>query len=260
MVSWLDSTPVPNYLANAFFLGNFDIINTQHWTFPFSNFWSICIEEHFYLLWPFIIAFIPIKHLLKFLLGFFGLSIAFRIYTALSMNYPWFTLYLHTLSRMDEIVIGAIGAYFYFKKPFQLSLNWKWRTVLFVILIAVLSIDIVSDWGIWYKAAFKKYFYLLIFSLLLIDYNFNSKFKHLIKPNSIIHYLGKISYGIYMYGNIVFLFVIKKIMWEYNSSNMWLFIIANIIITIGISALSYEILEKPFLKISKRFRIIDSKR
>lgn len=53
----------PNYLANLFFLNNFNAINTLQWQFPFAHFWSICVEEHFYLVWPLILFFIPVKRI-----------------------------------------------------------------------------------------------------------------------------------------------------------------------------------------------------
>ena len=62
LVSWLQE-PTPNYTWNLFFIGNFDVIFSQKWLYPFSHLWSICIEEHFYLIWPFLIAYVPIKRL-----------------------------------------------------------------------------------------------------------------------------------------------------------------------------------------------------
>src|SRR6056297_394494 len=83
LVSWLNED-APNYLANALFVSNFHTINTGKWMYPFAHFWSICIEEHFYLVWPFIIAFIPNKHLMKVFISLIIISIAFRMYTVMT--------------------------------------------------------------------------------------------------------------------------------------------------------------------------------
>jgi len=48
LVSWLGK-PSPEYWYNIFFINNFRTIETTWWVYPFPHFWSICIEEHFYL-------------------------------------------------------------------------------------------------------------------------------------------------------------------------------------------------------------------
>ncbi len=260
LVEWLQSTPEPNYLANALFLGNFNLIQTKLWVFPFAHFWSICVEEHFYLFWPFLIAFIPRKYLLSFFTILLLGSIFFRMYVFSNTSEPWFALYLHTLSRIDVLVIGAIGAWYYSQKPFVFVLKRSYRWALFLLLIVALSIEGVSAWDSMFSAMFKKYFYISIIAILLLDYNFNPYFKHLLKPKSIIHYFGKVSYGIYMYGNMLNLFVVKKVMWVYKMDRAWIFFLITIFLSLLIPIISYEVLEKPFLRIAKRFRRVQTDR
>ncbi len=259
LVGYLEM-PEPNYLMFSVFLGNFSTIVSQDWTYPFAHFWSICIEEHFYLVWPFLIYFIPKKHLLKTFATVILLSIAFRVYSAYFVDDVWYTIYLHTLSRIDVLVIGAVGAYFYSEKPFKFELTKYIRLLLVALLVFALSIEAVSSWETVFMVAFKKYFYIGIFAVLILDYNFNPNFKHLLPIKSFVHYLGKISYGIYMYGNIVYLVVIKKIMQTYHISNLWFYFSTVIILTIIVSVISYELFEKQILKLNKRFRVIKTER
>ena len=259
LVSWLDSE-TPDYLANIFFIGNFEIIDSKTWTYPFAHFWSICIEEHFYLIWPFIILLVPNKKLLASFGILIFLSISFRLWTSYSMEHPWYTLFLHTLSRIDVLVIGAIGAYFYSKKPFIVKLNRTTRILLLCVLIISLAIEPIVLWDTPFLAGFKKFFFIGIIAILLLDYNFNPKFKHFLKKKSIIHYLGKVSYGIYMYGNILLLIIIKKIMWEFQINNMWVFFLIVTCLSLIIPILSYELFEKQILKLNKRFRVIKTER
>jgi len=259
IVDWVNS-PSPNYLPNILFINNFEGIKTQEWTYPFAHFWSICIEEHFYLVWPFIIAFVPNKRLMPVFLSLILLSISFRLYTSYTMEYPWYTLYLHTLSRIDVLVIGSIGAYYYSIKPFNFKLLPSIRYSLLAILIVSLSIDTVELWDTHFLAGFKKFFYIGIISVLLLDYNFNPNFFHLLPKKSIFHYLGKVSYGIYMYSNIIVLIVIKNIMWTYSIRNLWIYLSLNIGLSILIPIISYELWEKHILKLNKRFRVIKTDR
>jgi len=259
LVSWLDADS-PNYLVNALFINNFHAIKTADWTYPFAHFWSICIEEHFYLVWPFIIAFIPTKHLMKVFISLIMISIAFRMYSVMTMDKPWFTLYLHTLSRMDVLIIGAIGAYYYAKKPFEINLSRYYRVLLWVVLIGVFCLEPVVNWNTVFLAGFKKFFYIAVISMLLLDYNFNAKFRHILKPNSIFHYFGKISYGIYMYGNILLLIIMKKIMMKWEIDNLYIYMLLVTGLTLIIPAISYELIERPILKLKRKFAMIKTRR
>jgi peptidoglycan/LPS O-acetylase OafA/YrhL len=42
LVSWLQETS-PNYTWNLLFIGNFDVIFTEKWLYPFAHLWSICM-------------------------------------------------------------------------------------------------------------------------------------------------------------------------------------------------------------------------
>lgn len=108
LVSWLQE-PTPNYTWNLFFIGNFDVIFSQKWLYPFSHLWSICIEEHFYLIWPFFIAYVPIKRLTTVCLSLILVSIGFRMYAWANFDQGWYYAFTHTLSRMDVLILGAIG-------------------------------------------------------------------------------------------------------------------------------------------------------
>ncbi len=259
LVSWLNED-APNYLANALFVSNFHTINTGKWMYPFAHFWSICIEEHFYLVWPFIIAFFPRKHLLKLFFALVLVSIGFRIYASMSMEHPWFAIYLHTLSRMDVLVIGSAGALFYAAKPFTINLSRVYRYGLMALLIAALALEPVVRWDTVFLAGFKKFFYTGVIAVLLLDYNFNPKFKHILPHNSIFHYFGKISYGIYMYGNIILLIIIKKMMIKWEIDNMFIYMGLVVGLSLLIPAISYELFEKPILKLKRRFSVIKTRK
>lgn len=259
LISWLDK-PSPNYIPNILFVNNFATIRSEEWTYPFAHFWTICIEEHFYLVWPFLIAFVPNKRLIPVFVSIITFSIFFRLLSPSVVQDPWYVLYLHTLSRIDVLVIGSIGAYYYSEKPFKFKLNRLIRYILIVILFISLSIEPVDQWATYFMVGFKKYFYIGIISVLLLDYNFSSNFKHFLPKKSVIHYLGKVSYGIYMYSNIIILIVIKKFMWIFESRNMYLYFFLIVSLSIIVPIISYELIEKHILKINKRFRRIKTDR
>ena len=253
LLVYLTNSESPNYLANLFFLGNFDIIFSGKWMYPFSHFWSICIEEHFYLIWPFIIAFVPVKYLLKTFVFLILISISFRCFAYLNFDNFWYHIYLNPLSRMDEIIIGAIGGYFYFSKPIVFKLPKLLRVLFLISLIVILSVESMVLWDGLISASLKKYIYLVLIIPLLLDFNFNPSFKRVLKPNSVFHYLGKVSFGIYMYSNVILLFVIGLFKYA-GLHNITLFFLVNVLVTIVVSVISYEFFEKKFLKLSSKYR------
>ena len=262
LLVYLTKSQQPDYLTTAFFINNFHTIITESWNYPFAHFWSICVEEHFYLFWPLILAFIPNKKLPFVFALFIGMSIAFRGYAAMSMPYPYFTLYMHTLSRIDVMVIGAALAYFHFKKPFRPTFPMWLRLAVYSVFTVLLFLEPNNLWDGLYMSMFRKYFYVAVIAFEMMNYLFNEKALFNFKKKNSLHYLGKTSYGIYMFGNMIIPFVIgieNKITGTFLH-NVFLFLALNVIITCLVAIVSYELFEKRFLVFKKRFEIIKTER
>ena len=79
-----------------------------------------------------------------------------------------------------------------------------------------------------------------------------------IGDKSPLNYLGKISYGLYVYHIIVINLLIQLFRgWEYNLDSPLMafsFLVLALILSVAISGLSYRLFEKPFLKLKKYFR------
>lgn len=71
-----------------------------------GHFWSLGVEEHFYLMWPLLIMFCKERQLSRALLGLIAVSIACRV-LLLSLGYDVFTF---SLCRMDGLCAGALLA------------------------------------------------------------------------------------------------------------------------------------------------------
>jgi peptidoglycan/LPS O-acetylase OafA/YrhL len=73
------------------------------------HFWSLAIEEQFYIIWPFVVWFFSSRGLLRFCVFLFFFSILFRntgMYFKFVMPFP----YVATFGRMEGITLGAIIA------------------------------------------------------------------------------------------------------------------------------------------------------
>jgi len=258
LVNWLGEKQ-PVYWPTIALINNFQTIWTQEWTYPFAHFWSICIEEHFYLFWPLIIAFVPEKklpHAIAMLLCF---SWGYKIYTYIFLSSNWYQLYLHTFSRMDVILLGGLLAVFYLKKPFEFRLHWLVMTLISVILVFLLAFDDMSNYENMLNGVTRRFVYILLMGLLMMDILFNPGHKTAIGRFKPLLYLGKVSYGIYMYGNILVLVVIKKVLMQYGITNIYLYFFIIFASSLIVPVISYELLEKPFLKLKQRFSLVKTR-
>ena len=79
------------------------------WVPYIGHFWSLAVEEHFYLFWPILIYIVPNKNLSKLCLSMIAFSFAFRIWTAY-IGEPNMVRYIFTFSRFDALSLGAYMA------------------------------------------------------------------------------------------------------------------------------------------------------
>lgn len=246
-----------------FFLENYKMLIMDNFpkTTPLSVFWSLCIEEHFYIVWMVAIFLLPIKRILAFLL--------------LSVGVAWIARYFDTaiwdntmieqndlFTNIDYFAIGGILGYFVAKDYHRvassiqnISNTWKYFFIALVIAMVVFQDQILPS----------NNFILSIFRPTIIAAAFTSliaifipeKSSIRISDNHIISYLGKISYGLYVY-HIIFVHVLFQYFIKHKIlMDDWLtvggFMIAVLGGSILTSMLSFRFLEQPFLEWRKKF-------
>lgn len=218
--------------------------------------WSIGVEEQFYLFWPLFIYFIIKRRLNIYIIGFI------IIYTAL----PYVLNYINIYTIENEKLYSFVEKFFYYTKfncmaigaflGANLALNKKWLKVFYSnfhlsILIIILAFAI---WFLGIKFGnFTEELYAVSFAFMILCVVKNKKIKI---DNKITSFLGKISFGIYMYHWIIILILIKLL---YPIKNEYYFEIVLYIsvfaLTIIISWISYNTYEKFFLNLKKKYEI-----
>ncbi|MDB5271670.1 MAG: acyltransferase [Chitinophagaceae bacterium] len=219
--------------------------------------WSIGVEEQFYVIWPWIMR--STKNYLKvFLCIIFGmviLSAGLRFIanhmTAFTTNLAWIKLSqdintCFSMLRMGCMCIGAIGAWLLFYKKDRV-LQFVYRKEIQVVTCALLVVLFLINPAI---PLIKHECYAVLYLILILNLASNRQ-SLLTLENKPLNYLGKISYGVYMYHP----FVIGLIMGLLNLlevKNIFLYNLVlyflTISLTIGIAALSYVTIEKRWIE------------
>ncbi len=98
--------------------------------------WSLAVEEHFYLVWPFLVLQFDGTKLLKIIAG----AIAGALLCRLALGQ--FEMYYFTLARMDSIAIGAALA-IWARSPKGLARLVPWAKRVFVLIGCALVIQLL---------------------------------------------------------------------------------------------------------------------
>ena len=233
-----------------------------------THFWSLAVEEQFYLIWPLFLFITPKEHLKKFLLVIilFGPVVRFMTSIAISENTFSFIgdqtdliIYVLPFSHMDAF---AMGGYFaiYFSKKMESS-RTVWLLIAFTFAIGLITEYLFSTDGMYGSglgyAPFMKdsYKYIWGYSLLNIVFAYilihvrDRKFLPELFENPVLYYLGQISYGLYVFHYPV----IWTINYNLTDYSWFIRMLLSLFVTIVISILSYEFIEKWFIQSKDKY-------
>lgn len=222
----------------------------------FNHFWSLAVEEQFYLFWPWVIIFVPNKHLQKVMIGTIILSILTKTYIFI-YELNWMANTYFTISCLGSLGLGALFAYWNSFKPkiTQYFMKFYWIIIRIIVYFG-LHYFMILNGMFWYKEIFDEFMF-AIMAALIINYASKDRFKSIFKwvlEKKFVSYSGKISYGLY-----VFHFFIPSLYWYLapkigiEIQNKYLQFIAFYFLTFIMAFLSWNLIEKPINSLKKKF-------
>jgi peptidoglycan/LPS O-acetylase OafA/YrhL len=243
----------------SLFVGNFWMIKHSTWTVGMLNpLWSLCIEEHFYIVIPLLIFIIPKPYLIHLFVIVIVLSLGFKTYYAVQPNQV-FIMYCHTLARVDELAIGGLLAVWYNNNNKRFNISAASIIVVGIVLFVIMIVGRVGYLSTSnYAAIWVRYLYVGPLVFLFCGLVLNTKqfsFINKIINNKIINHLGKISFGLYMLHQPLLDLVAY---WLPAANNILLLRVGiNMVLTIGLASLSFTYYEGYFLKLKEKFSVKD---
>jgi peptidoglycan/LPS O-acetylase OafA/YrhL/CubicO group peptidase (beta-lactamase class C family) len=247
------------YLQNWLFVVNEGYENNR----ILAHFWSLAIEEQFYLVWPLFVWLLSSKQLLKFSIFITILSIITRI-AYFVYGYSWLATDT-TITRLDTLCLGAVIAILIREHNPRLWLE-KYSRLIFKISFLVVLLLLVLDhsWfrpeGTIMRTIGLTIVAIMFASLLIISLSDNPKsFATRFFSSKILGFFGKYSYSMYVFHfPLLFFFVpqTRNLINRLEGSGITSFFIAGILgimLTVLISLLTWRIIEKPILGLKKYF-------
>ena len=247
-----------NLTLYAFFMPNlaFSIYTTAVPNIGQS--WSIGVEEQFYLLWPLLIR--KSKNILKSILWITGTIIALKGIILLSSTFVKLDALIVlkkflAMSKLECMALGGLGAYVLFNNKEKI-LRIVYRPISQITSVVILPILIYFT-----PTAFEDILHLFFsISFLVIILNVANNEKSILKfENRIFQYLGRISYGFYMFHVMCIVFTIhfldKYIGLDNDISKPQHLLLYGLsfLLTVAVSSLSYHIFEKAFIRLKDKY-------
>ncbi|MCW8924738.1 MAG: acyltransferase [Xanthomonadales bacterium] len=228
---------------HVIYLSNFNFAISNSWQGAVSHFWTLAVEEQFYLIWPFFILLIPVKALIRVICLIIPLVLVYRL-TAHSLGANDILVWVMLPDSMDALCSGALVAilvrYCGLKSTQKASLVVAGICLTFWIYLQVFDLS-----GYLHSLNLGATAIAVFFAWLILHASEgHSGVLGRVLTLPALTFIGKISYGIYVLHNFVF-YVLVFHMPNFKSLNPVLMAVLGGLATMTIASLSWFLLEKP---------------
>jgi len=222
------------------------------------HYWSLGVEEQFYMFWPWLVK-VSGKKILYIALGFMAFWIACKygswiVFSNKSLIYRFFAV-----TAFHNMMIGAVGAIFFYNK------NFRFMHLLTNRYVQIISWSLLLLSGFYIEflpAVFRNEFIAVISLILVIGQVEGTKSFYSLEYN-FFDFIGKISYGIYLFHPLI-IYLLSWI-WRTNLSERLnlrfqypiIYLLVSVI-TVLVAWISFKYYETPFLRLKERFAIVKS--
>lgn len=229
----------------------------------FSHFWSLAVEEQFYLAWPVVILAFTGRRFLWICAALVGVAFVARV-LLLQAGVTPAAAYMFTICRMDALVIGAVAAVLADSPAWMGRIRQRSGAALLLVLGLLIVTAAISHADAAYDVRTLTVGYPLLafaFALLILVVCLDPPAGIATQLNALLSLPALRSIGRYSYAMYVFHFPILVLLgasfrniFAFAGPAMPLFYAIAAVITSYIAGLlSYHLLEKHFLRFKQLF-------
>ncbi len=257
------------------YMYNILIFITKSYGHLTAHLWTLAVEEQFYLFWPWLILFIPTRHLPKLFFVLTVTAMCFRVYEVGRMEhfnteiFPMLTL---TPSALDAFAAGGFLAYAHFNGYTERS-RW-FDGFLLLVLAGWIMLIVTNHRRIFYA---MDRFFVSVYAIAILhkaQRGYRGFFGKVLE-NPAVQYLSKISYGIYLYHMLATVFFWKlfdRVSNYYLTQgtdlqglrqfleNPYIIFWIGLVIAMGLATISWYCIELPFNNLKKLFDYVSKGR
>lgn len=226
----------------------------------FTHLWSLGLEEQFYLVWP-----ACLKMLKKHATTFVALTIAavysWRFYLV-GHGGEWFRIFNGFDTKIDVLMAGVLVALLLSKESVRKTCGKVLGNPISQLTLSVATFQtfqwLVPPFGV--SVQDQQYFWsvkmpvtTLLISLVLISIVTGARAPVAkVLSNPIPVFIGKLSYSLYLWHQLVHI-IYCSFNWDFFSKHGRTAELYQFGIIFAVAALSYFLIERPFLKLKSRF-------
>ncbi len=229
-----------------------------------SHLWSIGTEEQFYLIWAPLMKFVKRYRIALMFVIVFGYLLFARALFSDRTNFLVYKYEINAFWQSFNIPSMAIGGFFALllhsnHRALKIFLN----NYLFYFALGFTSIMLYR--GIYFPHItvndlpfpyLYKEFYSVWFGILILNFAANKNIFISLEGRP-IRYLGKISYGLYMYHPIAIVLALQTTIWLGSPSDAFLYPL-TLALTVLLAGVSYKYYESYFLNFKTNYTSIKS--
>ena len=241
------------------FLTNHYVFSFQQWPGLLAHYWTLALEQQFYLLWPLVVLWLPSRALSGVLVALIFIGPAGRFLELLHQSPASKTACILLPSCVDFFALGAVS-----------TIAWR-RDLLIHLGSRVLLRSVVffaGGWlivGAWLDAQGRPPGYFRVWDATVQAFGFAALIVYLLRfPDGRFAgflrwrpfvYLGQISYGIYVLHNLSHRFgpsICRRITGENYLGTESVHVLFYIVLSIAMAAISFHVLEEPLRRLGQR--------
>jgi peptidoglycan/LPS O-acetylase OafA/YrhL len=228
-----------------------------------EHFWSLAVEEQFYMLWPLTIFLLrEPKKIMRFSLSMIGVALVLRC--VLLWVFPSETtmdwIYCELPTHADGLFMGAfLAAGLRTWKLEKLSSRLRWPVYFSGAgAIAVVAVSRSVDFHTFLMSSVGYTISALLFSGLLLKCLLPTSVAFRVFSTRTLRFFGRYSYGIYVY-HLLFTPILSSVLYWLQArthsrmTGAMLYLAFWFVASIAVAMLSYKYFESPLLRLKDRF-------